>query len=239
MRARVATSTGSPARPARPRSRTTTVRSTSWRALRAGRAAHDRRANGLRGIASVQMVCRAPGEPTPANPAWTKVIGVLTERNWLADSGRIHGAGDHGPNPSAEIAFQVVARQSGALAMPRASADPLPRHAAARRAVVAARPAMFGAADVDVRRSVRALPHRHRGHAAPRDRAVGRHSGHRHRDRSFTSRAAARVAAGDVIQPAWSRFLDRSARPTACRLRACAILRAPGPLATLVVAYRS
>ena len=51
----------------------------------------------------------------PANPAWTKVIGVLTERNWLADSGRIHGAGDHGPNPAAEIAFQVVARQSGAL----------------------------------------------------------------------------------------------------------------------------
>ena len=52
----------------------------------------------------------------PANPAWTKVIGVLTERNWLADSGRVHGAGDHGPNPAAEIAFQVVARHSGALA---------------------------------------------------------------------------------------------------------------------------
>jgi hypothetical protein len=52
----------------------------------------------------------------PANPAWTKVIGVLTERNWLADSGRIHGAGDHGPNPAAEIAFQVVARHTGVLA---------------------------------------------------------------------------------------------------------------------------
>ncbi len=51
----------------------------------------------------------------PANPAWTKVIGVLTERNWLADSGRIHGAGDHGPNPAAEIAFQVVARNAGIL----------------------------------------------------------------------------------------------------------------------------
>jgi len=52
----------------------------------------------------------------PTNPAWTKVIGVLTERNWIAGSGRIHGAGDHGPNPAAEIAFQVVARQSGTLA---------------------------------------------------------------------------------------------------------------------------
>jgi hypothetical protein len=51
----------------------------------------------------------------PANPAWTKVIGVLTERNWLADSGRIHGAGDHGPNPAAEIAFQVVTRNTGIL----------------------------------------------------------------------------------------------------------------------------
>lgn len=52
----------------------------------------------------------------PANPAWTKVIGVLTERNWLADSGRIHGAGDHGPNPAAEIAFQIVGRRAGLLA---------------------------------------------------------------------------------------------------------------------------
>ena len=51
----------------------------------------------------------------PANPAWTKVIGVLTERNWLADTGRIHGAGDQGPNPAAEIAFQVVTRNAGIL----------------------------------------------------------------------------------------------------------------------------
>ena len=50
------------------------------------------------------------------NPAWTKAIGVLTERNWLADSGRIHGAGDHGPNPAAELAFQIAGRHVGALA---------------------------------------------------------------------------------------------------------------------------
>ena len=42
--------------------------------------------------------------PIPSKPRWTKAIAVLTERNWLADSGRIHGAGDHGPNPAAEIA---------------------------------------------------------------------------------------------------------------------------------------
>jgi cell division protein FtsI/penicillin-binding protein 2 len=46
---------------------------------------------------------------------WTKVIGVLTERNWIADTGRIHGAGDLGPNPAAEIALQIVARHAGYL----------------------------------------------------------------------------------------------------------------------------
>jgi hypothetical protein len=50
-----------------------------------------------------------------SDPAWTKAIGVLVERNWYADTGRIHGAGDHGPNPAAELAFQIVARQVGAL----------------------------------------------------------------------------------------------------------------------------
>jgi hypothetical protein len=48
----------------------------------------------------------------PNDPRWTKVIGVLTERNWLRDSGRIHGAGDHGPNPAAEIAMQIAGRQA-------------------------------------------------------------------------------------------------------------------------------
>jgi len=50
-----------------------------------------------------------------ANPQWNKVIAVLTERNWLAASGRVHGAGDHGPNPAAEIALQIAGRQVGAL----------------------------------------------------------------------------------------------------------------------------
>ena len=49
-----------------------------------------------------------------------------------------------------------------------------------------------------------------------------------------------RVAAGDAIQPAWGEFLDRLARryglPCAPRVRH---LRNEGPLATLVVAYRS
>jgi hypothetical protein len=49
------------------------------------------------------------------DPRWTKVIGVLTERNWLAANGRVHGAGDHGPNPAAEIAIQIAARQAGLL----------------------------------------------------------------------------------------------------------------------------
>ncbi len=52
----------------------------------------------------------------PADPRWTKVIGVLTERNWIAATGRIHGAGDNGPNPAAEIAMQIAARQRGVIA---------------------------------------------------------------------------------------------------------------------------
>ena len=50
-----------------------------------------------------------------ADPRWTKAIGVLTERNWIADSGRIHGAGDRGPNPAAEIALQIAGRHAGLL----------------------------------------------------------------------------------------------------------------------------
>jgi hypothetical protein len=48
-----------------------------------------------------------------AHGPWTKAIAVLTERNWLRDSGRVHGAGDLGPNPAAEIALQIVGRKTG------------------------------------------------------------------------------------------------------------------------------
>lgn len=51
----------------------------------------------------------------PGDPRWTKVIAVLTERNWLRDTGRIHGAGDRGPNPAAEIAMQIAGRHAGYL----------------------------------------------------------------------------------------------------------------------------
>ena len=46
---------------------------------------------------------------------WTKVIAVLTERNWSRRTGQIHGAGDRGPNPSAEIALQIAGHQLGLL----------------------------------------------------------------------------------------------------------------------------
>jgi hypothetical protein len=46
---------------------------------------------------------------------WTKAIAVLAERNWLRASGRVHGAGDHGPNPAAEIAMQIVGRTTGSI----------------------------------------------------------------------------------------------------------------------------
>ncbi|HEV7575821.1 MAG TPA: hypothetical protein VGO85_07240, partial [Caldimonas sp.] len=53
---------------------------------------------------------------------WTKAIAVLAERNWLRASGRVHGAGDHGPNPAAEIAMQIVGRRTGAIDEPSAVA---------------------------------------------------------------------------------------------------------------------
>jgi hypothetical protein len=51
----------------------------------------------------------------PSSGRWTKAIAVLTERNWIQRSGQVHGVGDHGPNPSAEIAMQIVGRQRGLL----------------------------------------------------------------------------------------------------------------------------
>ena len=51
----------------------------------------------------------------PDDRRWTKAIAVLTERNWFSDSGRVHGAGDRGPNPAAEIAMQIAARRASAL----------------------------------------------------------------------------------------------------------------------------
>ncbi|MEO7243911.1 MAG: hypothetical protein ABIX12_02010, partial [Rubrivivax sp.] len=56
-----------------------------------------------------------------ASGPWTKAIAVLTERNWIRQSGQIHAAGDRGPNPSAEIALQIVGRAVGAL-VPESSA---------------------------------------------------------------------------------------------------------------------
>jgi hypothetical protein len=54
---------------------------------------------------------RDPASPGP----WTKAIAVLTERNWLRRNGQVHGSGDHGPNPSAEIAMQIAGRRVGLL----------------------------------------------------------------------------------------------------------------------------
>jgi hypothetical protein len=51
-----------------------------------------------------------------AQGPWTKVIAVLAERNWLRRSGIVHGAGDRGPNPAAEIALQIAGRRVGAFA---------------------------------------------------------------------------------------------------------------------------
>jgi len=69
--------------------------------------------SGLRPYKWYVAAYRTPGEGAAK---WTKTIAVLTERNWLKASGQVHGAGDHGPNPSAEIAMQIAGRQVGAIA---------------------------------------------------------------------------------------------------------------------------
>ncbi|MDG4595364.1 MAG: hypothetical protein P9F75_06675 [Candidatus Contendobacter sp.] len=46
---------------------------------------------------------------------WDKAIAVLTERNWVRETGKVYGAGDHGPNPAAEIALQIAGRLRGDL----------------------------------------------------------------------------------------------------------------------------
>ena len=45
---------------------------------------------------------------TGDSPGWTKAIAVLIERNWIKGNGPVHGAGDLGPNPAAEIGLQVA-----------------------------------------------------------------------------------------------------------------------------------
>ena len=48
-----------------------------------------------------------------------------------------------------------------------------------------------------------------------------------------------RVEAGDTLQPAWGDFLERMARYGLPALPRVRHLRNPGPLATLVIAYRN
>jgi hypothetical protein len=57
-------------------------------------------------------------EDGSAQGPWTKAIAVLTERNWLRRNGQVHGSGDQGPNPAAEIALQIAGRHVGALPLP-------------------------------------------------------------------------------------------------------------------------
>ena len=52
------------------------------------------------------------GSAVPLTAAQTQ----LGRGESLADTGRVHGAGDRGPNPAAEIAMQIAGRHAGAIA---------------------------------------------------------------------------------------------------------------------------
>ena len=118
MRARAATSTGSPARREHRRFRTTIARSTSFGACARRGGAKTKSEEAACGPLRPYKWYVAAYRTDRADPRWTKVIGVLTERNWIRETGRIHGAGDHGPNPAAEIALQIVGRHAGVLPGP-------------------------------------------------------------------------------------------------------------------------
>ena len=115
MRALARRWTGSQARRGRRRFPTTIVPSTISRSLCTPGAIRPRRDRDACGPLRPYKWYVAAYHTNPADARWNKVIGVLTERNWLADTGRVHGAGDHGPNPAAEIAMQIAGRHAGVL----------------------------------------------------------------------------------------------------------------------------
>ena len=90
------------------------------------------------------------------------MIGVLTERNWLADTGRIHGAGDRGPNPAAEIAMQIAGRHARSWRRNSGNdadwlegrSETAAQASSVRRATAHARAAMGGPLVLDLRRRV-------------------------------------------------------------------------------------
>ena len=167
-------STGSPARPGRRRFRTTIARSTSCATLCVAGVREEPRASATRcGPLRPYKWYVAAYRTDPANPRWTKAIGVLVERNWLADTR---------PHP----------RRRRPRSEPRGRDRDADRRAPRRRARVGARgEARFRARAVRDRgrasavrwcgRSTvaRGVPRRRRGHAAARDRA-----GRRRRRRS-------------------------------------------------------
>ena len=68
----------------------------------------------MRTVAAIQMVRR--GVPHAARgPSLDQSYRRARRAHWLRESGRIHGAGDHGPNPAAEIAMQIAGRHAGFL----------------------------------------------------------------------------------------------------------------------------
>jgi hypothetical protein len=85
------------------------------RLCRPGRAAPADRPGACSSLRPYKWYVAAYRSDGSATGPWTKAIAVLAERNWLQRSGQVHGAGDHGPNPAAEIALQIVGRQAGLI----------------------------------------------------------------------------------------------------------------------------
>lgn len=81
-------------------------------------AAADARAAACSSLRPYKWYVAAYRSNGAASGPWAKVIAVLTERNWVRQTGIVHGAGDRGPNPAAEIALQIAGRRVGALPAP-------------------------------------------------------------------------------------------------------------------------
>ena len=86
-----------------------------WREGLLAQAVLRGRTNGYRHHPQLQRF-RVQSSPLAAIGDYLRgVHAEALRRNWLVDSGRIHGAGDRGPNPAAEIAMQIAGRQAGVI----------------------------------------------------------------------------------------------------------------------------
>ena len=189
----------------------------------AARAKTQERARRVRAAAPLQVVRRRLSHGPGRSALDEGRSACSPSATGSRESGRIHGAGDHGPNPAAEIAMQIAGRHAGFLpwGAPMRRSRAAPRDVGRQRRRESRKHRSCGPST-----AVRDMPRRHRGHAATRDRAGRRCVARRVADRAVAARAAGagrsgrRHAAGVGRVPRRARVALRIARRAAAPLSA-------------------